>query len=556
MQIVGSKSNDVTNSVTVSNSLSTANKTAEMADVKAESNETKKDGVIANATQQQLQHPQQHGGLQKIQGNKLSVINIKAPFNKQGGFGGRGGGVNKRGGFGRRDRMEPFGRSSGGVGVGGNNGGNRGPGEARGPGNHIGNQFGNVFSLSGPTTNLPTKDANAEPKKFTSKNRLFVGNLTSDISEDEFCKMFEAFGEYSEPFLNAQKGFGFIKMDTRENADNARAQLDGTLRKGRVIHVRLAVKMAAVRVMNLSPFVTNELLEMAFSNFGEVERAIVIADERGKSIGEGIVEFARKPGANKAIERCTKGNFLLTGLPKPVIIKPLDQKDEEEGVPEKSIAKSNDYLKERSVGPHFAQFNTFENEICNKWKQLFEMEEQERAALDKKIALNRKRLEEEVEVAIYEHETNMLREKLRQREQGASNLIREHELRRREGERIHDDHRHDEMMRRPPHDEFMGRNRDVRRQQEDNLLMQANQLSNLLDQQEAAFRQIQSVGGGPGRGGAQPAPALGAGGPPGPVNPMDGGNMGGPGVGPGPLPNNAGMPMPIQHDYDYNACNT
>ena len=84
------------------------------------------------------------------------------------------------------------------------------------------------------------------------------------------------------------------------------------LKKGRVLRVRFATHGAALRVKFLSPFVSNELLEQAFSIFGEIERAIVIADDRGKSTGEGIVEFARKPGAMAALRRINEGVFLIT----------------------------------------------------------------------------------------------------------------------------------------------------------------------------------------------------------------------------------------------------
>lgn len=40
--------------------------------------------------------------------------------------------------------------------------------------------------------------------------------------------------------------------------------------KGRTLRVRSAPHSAAIRVKNLSPFVTNELLEKAFSIFGDV----------------------------------------------------------------------------------------------------------------------------------------------------------------------------------------------------------------------------------------------------------------------------------------------
>jgi len=56
----------------------------------------------------------------------------------------------------------------------------------------------------------------AEPelkeKKFSGRCRLFVGNLPNDLSENEFQKFFEPYGELSEVFLNAPRGFGFLRL--------------------------------------------------------------------------------------------------------------------------------------------------------------------------------------------------------------------------------------------------------------------------------------------------------------------------------------------------------
>lgn len=81
---------------------------------------------------------------------------------------------------------------------------------------------------------------------------------------------------------------------------------------GRDIKVRFAASSCSVKVSNLHPLVSNELLEEAFSVFGEVESAVVVTDERGKSLGYGIVDFARKGQAQTAIQRCKNENFLLT----------------------------------------------------------------------------------------------------------------------------------------------------------------------------------------------------------------------------------------------------
>ena len=101
-------------------------------------------------------------------------------------------------------------------------------------------------------------------------------------------------------------------QDYRINAEKAKVELDGQMRNNRVLRVRFATHGAALKVFNLSLFVSNELLESAFSQFGEVERAVVIVDDRGRSSGEGIVEFARKPGATAAMKRINDGIFLMS----------------------------------------------------------------------------------------------------------------------------------------------------------------------------------------------------------------------------------------------------
>lgn len=66
-------------------------------------------------------------------------------------------------------------------------------------------------AIGGPTTNLVSKEG-VSAKKFTGRCRLFVGNLPPSITDEEFRKMFEQFGEIAEVFLHPQKGFGFVKL--------------------------------------------------------------------------------------------------------------------------------------------------------------------------------------------------------------------------------------------------------------------------------------------------------------------------------------------------------
>jgi len=82
--------------------------------------------------------------------------------------------------------------------------------------------------------------------------------------------------------------------------------------RNRPFRVRFAAHGAALRVKYLSPHISNEMLADAFAMFGEIERAVVAVDDRGKPAGDGIVEFARKPNAMTALKRISEGVFLMT----------------------------------------------------------------------------------------------------------------------------------------------------------------------------------------------------------------------------------------------------
>uniref|UniRef100_A0A3P8TCQ6 Paraspeckle component 1 n=1 Tax=Amphiprion percula TaxID=161767 RepID=A0A3P8TCQ6_AMPPE len=250
-------------------------------------------------------------------------------------------------------------------------------------------------------------------KTFTQRSRLFVGSLPVDITEEEFKNMFAKYGDVNEVFINRDRGFGFIRLETRTLAEIAKAELDGTMLNNRPVRVRFATHGAALKVRNLLPAVTNELLEQAFSQFGPVERAVVVTDDRGRPTGRGIVEFANKVAARKALERCTEGALLLTTTPCPAIVEPSEQYDDEDGLPEKMLQKTPKYYKEREQPPRFAQPGTFEFEYSSRWKALDEMEKQQREQVDKNIKEAKEKLEAELESAKHEHQLMLMRQVLR-----------------------------------------------------------------------------------------------------------------------------------------------
>lgn len=236
--------------------------------------------------------------------------------------------------------------------------------------------------------------------------------------------------------------------------------------------------------------VTNELLYAAFSIFGEIERAVIIVDDRGKSTGEGIVEFARKGSAMHAIRKCSESCFFLTASLRPAIVEPYEALDECDGLPEKSIHKKNpEYLKQREMGPRFANLGSFEHEYGMRWKHLHELHAQKETALKKELELEQDKLEAQMEYAKYEQETEILREQLRAREMDKERQKREWELKERQAEEARQ--RSEEQMRRQQKEmetRIMRQEEEMRRrQQENNLFMQAHQLNNMLDAEEQAY---------------------------------------------------------------------
>ncbi|CAO2623501.1 Non-POU domain-containing octamer-binding protein [Lemmus lemmus] len=305
-------------------------------------------------------------------------------------------------------------------------------------------------------------------KTFTQRSRLFVGNLPPDITEEEMRKLFEKYGKAGEVFIHKDKGFGFIRLETRTLAEIAKVELDNMPLRGKQLRVRFACHSASLTVRNLPQYVSNELLEEAFSVFGQVERAVVIVDDRGRPSGKGIVEFSGKPAARKALDRCSEGSFLLTTFPRPVTVEPMDQLDDEEGLPEKLVIKNQQFHK---YGARTA------TQICTAGKALIEMEKQQQDQVDRNIKEAREKLEMEMEAARHEHQVMLMRQDLMRRQEELRRMeelhnqevqkrkqleLRQEEERRRREEEMR--RQQEEMMRRQQ-EGFKGTFPDAREQE-------------------------------------------------------------------------------------------
>lgn len=203
--------------------------------------------------------------------------------------------------------------------------------------------------IAGPTHELPPLDTSE--KQFSGRSRLYIGNLAPNTTEEQIKELLSKFGETAETFLNNDKHFAFLRMDYRENAEKAKRELDGKMQNGRNLRVRFAPHQGALKVKNLGQWVSNELLHRAFGVFGDLERAVVYVDDRGRSKGEGVVEFEKKPSAMEAFRRCTEGSFFVTSSLRPCIVELFDDTEDDDGLQEKMLPKrSSDFGKEREVG--------------------------------------------------------------------------------------------------------------------------------------------------------------------------------------------------------------
>ena len=75
---------------------------------------------------------------------------------------------------------------------------------------------------------------------------IYVGNLSRDVTDDDLKKAFEAFGQITsvnvikDKHSGEPRGFGFVEMSSKEEAQSAIDGLNGTDLKGQSLNVNEA----------------------------------------------------------------------------------------------------------------------------------------------------------------------------------------------------------------------------------------------------------------------------------------------------------------------------
>jgi len=75
---------------------------------------------------------------------------------------------------------------------------------------------------------------------------IYAGNLSPETTDDDLRQAFEAFGQVStatvirDKFSGESRGFGFVEMPSKSEAQTAIDEMDGKDLKGRVVSVNEA----------------------------------------------------------------------------------------------------------------------------------------------------------------------------------------------------------------------------------------------------------------------------------------------------------------------------
>ncbi|KAG1334119.1 polyadenylate-binding protein 7 [Cocos nucifera] len=110
------------------------------------------------------------------------------------------------------------------------------------------------------------------------------------------------------------KGYGFVQFDSEECANSAIEKLNGSVIDGKKIYVGNFIKKSErvlpdsepkytnLYMKNLDDDITEELIQLKFSEFGKIRNVIIAKDAEGNSKGFGFVNFENPDSARRAIK--------------------------------------------------------------------------------------------------------------------------------------------------------------------------------------------------------------------------------------------------------------
>jgi len=170
----------------------------------------------------------------------------------------------------------------------------------------------------------PQQVQQAIPAGFRSNTSLYVGNLATDVSENDlhmvFEKAFEVDGQPQTSHVLSIKicrdaitrrslGYGYVNFFDPHDAELALDTLNYYSIKGRPCHIMWSQRDPSLRksgvgnviIFGLDKSTDSKKLHDVFSEFGNILSCRVMTDEKGNSKGYGFVHFDSPESALKAV---------------------------------------------------------------------------------------------------------------------------------------------------------------------------------------------------------------------------------------------------------------
>ena len=88
----------------------------------------------------------------------------------------------------------------------------------------------------------------------------------------------------------------------------------------------------------------------------------------------------------------------------------MEQKDDEDGLTEKFVQRNEGFRMDREKEPRFAQPGSFEFEFGLKHRRIDEMEREGMERVKQEMEMERKRLAEEMETAMFDYQADQIRQ--------------------------------------------------------------------------------------------------------------------------------------------------
>ncbi|CAN6441813.1 unnamed protein product [Victoria cruziana] len=179
-------------------------------------------------------------------------------------------------------------------------------------------QMLNGSLLSGKAIRINWSRRDPQTRRNSAAN-LFVKNLSDKVDHNGLNEMFAKYGNILSCKVamgenGKSRGFGFVQFEKLEDADNAVANMNGTIVGDKPLYVGKFVRknervvpnensFRNLYVKNLDQDVVNEdMLKEKFSEIGDVSSCVMMRDDQGKPRGFGFICYRCPTDAKKAVD--------------------------------------------------------------------------------------------------------------------------------------------------------------------------------------------------------------------------------------------------------------